>query len=157
MSSKEEKVLIIMKPDCVARSLLGEIIHRFERKGLHIIGMKMSQLGDVILEEHYAHKKDKPFFAGIKSYMKSLPMVLVALSGVNAVKVVRLLVGPTKGHDAQAGTIRGDFSLSTQSNIVHASDSVDSGQIEIKRFFKEHELFSYRKPEYEFLYSEDEV
>ena len=142
-----------MKPDCVIRNLMGEIIHRFERKGLQIIGMKMTRLEDVLLEEHYGHLKDKPFFASIKSYMKSAPVVLVALSGINAVKAVRLIVGPTKGYEADAGTIRGDFSLSTQSNIVHASDSVETGEAEVKRFFKSEELFSYEKPEYGFIYS----
>ncbi|MEK7192791.1 MAG: nucleoside-diphosphate kinase [Patescibacteria group bacterium] len=156
MSPKSEKVLIIMKPDCIQRSLLGEILHRFERKGLQIIGMKMTELGDVVLKEHYLHHSDKPFFVGLSNYMKSAPVVLVALSGVRAVSAVRMIVGPTRGHEAPAGTIRGDFSLSSQTNIVHASDSSENAEIEIKRFFEPDELFNYTKPEYPFMYAEDE-
>ncbi len=153
---KEEKVLIILKPDCVQRNLLGEIIQRFERKGLRIIGLKMLNLSDVLLEEHYAHLKDKPFFAGIKKFMQSAPAVTMVLAGYKAVSAVRLVVGPTKAYEAAAGTIRGDFSLSTQTNIVHASDSVENGEAEVKRFFKEDELFDYRKVEVEFLGAADE-
>lgn len=144
-----------MKPDCVQRSLLGEIIHRLERKGLRIIGMKMAELGDVILEEHYVHLKEKPFFESLKSYMKSSPVVLVLLEGVNAVASVRMLVGPTAGHEAAPGTIRGDFSLALPTNIVHASDSAESGEEEMKRFFADDEVFAYRKPDHEFVYGDE--
>ncbi|TSD01544.1 MAG: nucleoside-diphosphate kinase, partial [Parcubacteria group bacterium Athens0714_26] len=92
---KEEKSLIIFKPDALQRNLLGEIIHRFEKKGLKIIGLKMMQLEDILLEEHYEHHKDKPFFDSIKRYMKSAPVVVMAISGFNAVNAVRLIVGPT--------------------------------------------------------------
>ena len=132
----QEKTLIIIKPDAVQRNLVGDIVSRFERKGLKIIGIKMMSIEDVTLEEHYAHIKDKPFFPGIRDFMKSSPVVVMALEGVNAVSAVRLLVGPTKAWEATAGTIRGDFSLSTQSNIVHASDSVEAGEVEVARFFK---------------------
>ena len=149
-----EKVLIIMKPDCVQRALMGEILGRFERKGLRVMGLKMAKLGDVVLEEHYFHHKDKPFFLSLKAYMRAAPVVLVALSGLNAIKAVRLLAGATKGYEADAGTIRGDFSLSTQSNIIHASDSPENGEIEIKRFFKKEELFEYKKIGQEYIYSD---
>lgn len=152
---KEEHVLIIMKPDCIARGLVGEITHRFERKGLRIVGMKMVRLEDVLLEDHYAHLADKPFFAGIKKYMKSAPVVLMAIAGIEAVGAVRLLAGPTKGYQAPAGTIRGDFSLSTQSNIVHASDTVENGEKEVARFFKKEELFDYARPDRSFVYSDE--
>jgi nucleoside-diphosphate kinase len=142
---KEERTLIIMKPDTLQRSLVGQIIHRFERKGLRIIGMKMMRLEDVMLEEHYAHIKDKPFFVGIKNYMKSSPVVVMALSGINTVSATRLIVGPTKAYEADAGSIRGDFSLSMQSNIVHASDSLENAESEVKRFFTDEELFEYEK------------
>ena len=155
-SSKEERTLIIIKPDAIMRGLLGQIVGRFERKGLQIIGMKMIELEDLLLEEHYGHLKDKPFFAGIKKFMKSSPVVVMVLSGIKAVSAVRLIVGPTKGYEAIAGTIRGDFSLSGQANVVHASDSVENGELEVSRFFKEEELFSYRKPEFDYLYAEDE-
>ena len=153
---KEENTLIIMKPDAVLRNLLGEIIGRFERKGLKIIGLKMMELGDVLIETHYAHHKDKAFFGSLKRYMQSSPVVAMVLSGVNAVSATRLIVGPTKGYEADAGSIRGDFSISGQTNIVHASDSVQNAEEEIARFFSKNELFEYRRLDYQFIYGEDE-
>lgn len=149
-----EKSLIIIKPDAVQRNLVGEIISRFERKGLKLIGLKMMNVQDAVLEEHYAHIKDKPFFPGIRDFMKSSPVVVMALEGINAVSSIRLLVGPTKAWEADAGTIRGDFSLSTQSNIVHASDSIENGEEEVRRFFYEGELFNYQKIDVDFIYAE---
>lgn len=152
--TKEEQSLIILKPDTLQRNLLGEIIHRFERKGLKVIGMKMIKLEDVMLEEHYSHLVDKPFFKDIKKFMKSSPVVVLALTGINAISAIRIVVGPTKGYEAAAGTIRGDFSMSGQSNIVHASDSPESAEKEIKRFFKADELFDYPKMDTAYIYSE---
>jgi len=152
----EEKSLIIFKPDALQRNLLGEIIHRFEKKGLKIIGLKMMQLEDVLLEEHYEHHKDKPFFESLKRYMKSSPVVIMAISGFNAINAVRLIVGPTKGYEADAGSVRGDFSMSIQTNIVHASESKEIAEVEIARFFKPNELFDYKKIDFEFIYGEDE-
>lgn len=151
---KTERSLIIVKPDAIQRNLLGEIIGRFERKGLKIIGMKMLEVGDLLLEEHYAHIKDKPFFVDIKRFMKSSPVVVMALSGIGAVASIRIIVGPTKGYEADAGSIRGDLSMSTQANCVHASDSVLAGKEEIARFFKEEELFEYPKIDETLIYSE---
>jgi nucleoside-diphosphate kinase len=153
---KEDRTLVLLKPDALQRNLLGEIIHRLERRGLKIIGLKMMQLDDAILLEHYAHHKDKPFFAGIRDYMKSYPIVAIAISGIKAVTVVRSMVGPTKGFDAPAGTIRGDFSLSMQTNLVHASDPAEDPAGEVSRFFKPEELFSYKKIDFDFLYGEEE-
>ncbi len=150
---KKEKVLIIIKPDALVRGFFGEIITRFERKGLKIIATKMQKLEDIILEQHYSHIADKPFFAGIKDFMKSAPVVLMVLEGYEAVSATRLIVGPTDGTKADAGTIRGDFSLSIQSNLVHASDSVENGEEEVKRFFTEEELFSYKRSGEEMIYS----
>lgn len=154
MNPTFEKSLIIIKPDAVQRNLIGEIVTRIERKGLKIIGMKMISIEDATLEEHYAHIKDKPFFPGIRDFMKSCPVVVMAVDGINTVSALRLLVGPTKAWEGTAGTIRGDFSLSTQSNIVHASDSVENGEIEVKRFFKNDEIFSYQKIDTDFIYAE---
>jgi nucleoside-diphosphate kinase len=151
---KDEKSLIIIKPDSIQRNLVGEIISRLERKGLKIIGLKMLSMKDTLLEEHYAHIKDKPFFPGTRDFMKSCPNIVLAIEGINAVSAIRLLVGPTKGWEANAGTIRGDFSLSTQSNIVHASDSIEAGELEVSRFFQEDELFSYQKIDLDFVYAE---
>lgn len=152
---KEEKTLIILKPDAVHRGLMGEIIGRFERKGLKIVGMKMVQLEDALLEAHYAHIADKPFFAGIKTFMKTSPVVVVALSGINAVSATRLIVGPTKAYEGAAGTIRGDLSLSTQSNLVHASDSVENGVAEVARFFAGNELFEYKRNDFNYINAEE--
>ena len=140
-----EKSLIIIKPDAIQRNLVGEIITRFERKGLKIIGMKMMHLTDVLLEEHYAHVADKPFFPRIRKFMKSAPVIVMAIAGAQAVSAIRTIVGPTKSFEAAAGTIRGDLAMSMQSNVVHASDSVENGETEIKRFFKEDEILVYEK------------
>ena len=150
----QEKSLIIVKPDAIQRNLAGEIISRLEKKGLKIIGLKMMNLEDAKIEEHYAHIKDKPFFPGIRDFMKSTPVIVMAVEGINAVSSIRLLVGPTKAWEATAGTIRGDFSLSTQSNLVHASDSVEAGVAEISRFFEFGELFTYDRVDTDFVYAE---
>lgn len=154
MQPNHEKSLVILKPDAIQRNLVGEIIARFEKKGLKIIGMKMMSVEDAVLEEHYAHIKDKPFFPGIRDFMKSCPVIVMAVEGINAISAMRLIVGPTKAWEANAGTIRGDFSLSTQSNLVHASDSVEAGEAEIKRFFVEDEIFGYKKIDTDFVYAE---
>src|SRR3989344_177283 len=133
--SREEQSLIIIKPDALQRGLVGEIFHRFERKGLKIIGLKMIELEDIMLEDHYAHHRDKPFFDSLKKFMKSAPVILVVISGINAIGAIRLIVGPTKGYEADAGSVRGDFSMSGQANIVHASDSTTTAEREITIFF----------------------
>ncbi|MFA6897114.1 MAG: nucleoside-diphosphate kinase [Patescibacteria group bacterium] len=152
-----ERTFIIIKPDAVQRSLLGEIIGRFERKGLKIIGLKMMQLEDVVLDEHYSHLVGKPFFPKIKEFMKSTPVVGMVLEGVDAVDAVRIIVGPTKGRAADAGSIRGDLSMSIQTNVVHASDSIENAKAEVARFFKDEEIFSYQKVDLAFVYSDDEL
>ncbi len=148
-----ERTLIILKPDAVNRGLVGEVIHRFERKGIKIAAMKMEHLTDKALEEHYAHLASKPFFPSIKNFMKSAPSVLIVLEGRRVVDVVRKMAGVTEGVDAEPGTIRGDFSLSIQNTIIHASDSVEAAPKEIKRFFKESELLEYTKIDLDMVYS----
>jgi len=148
-----EKSLILIKPDSLQRGLVGEIISRFEKKGLKLIGVKMVSLDDAVLEEHYYHLADKPFFGEIKDFMKSSPVVVLALvGGQGSVLAIRTLVGPTKGQEAPAGTIRGDFGLSGANNIVHASDSVENGASEIARFFSADELFEYEKTDQKHIY-----
>ncbi len=151
----EERSLIIIKPDAIQRSLVGEIVTRFERKGLKIIGMKMMHLKDALVEEHYAHVADKPFFPRIKKFMTSSPVIVMAVAGLKAVDSIRLIVGVTKSYEADAGTIRGDFALSMQSNVVHASDSKENGAIEIKRFFDDSEIIDYDKVDTQFIFSDD--
>ena len=149
-----ERTLIILKPDAIQRSLIGEIISRFERKGLKIVGMKMMELDDLKLEEHYAHHKDKPFFGNLKSFMKSSPVLLMVLEAADVVKAVRIIVGSTKPIEADSGTIRGDLAM-TNWNLVHASDSLETAEAEIKRFFSEEELFDYHKGNWEMVYEEE--
>lgn len=152
-----ERTLVLVKPDGIQRGLVGEIISRFEKKGLQLIGLKMMSLDDVLLDAHYAHLSSKPFFTDIKEYMKSSPVVAMAWEGgKDSVLAVRILVGPTKGQEAPAGTIRGDFGLSGSNNIIHASDSVENGQTETTRFFIKDELFDYKKTELEHIYAKSE-
>jgi len=156
MKAREEKTLIIIKPDALNRSLVGEIISRFERKGLKIVGLKMIQLNDEILKEHYSHLADKPFFPRIANFMKGWPVIVMVLEGLEAVESVRLITGVTLGRKADAGTIRGDFSMSIQANIVHASDSVENSEKEIKRFFKDEDLYAWERADLDVIYAEDE-
>lgn len=152
-----EKTLVILKPSCIQRALMGDIISRFEKKGLQLLGMKMVQLDDAILDVHYAHLKDRPFFQRIKDSMKSSPVVVQCWAGIDAARVVRSLIGVTNGRNAEAGTIRGDFSMSSQENIVHASDSAASAQIELDRFFTKNEIFQYKISTENYLYADDEL
>lgn len=152
-----EKTLVILKPSCVSRSLIGEVTKRFERKGLLLAGMKMIQLDDSILDLHYAHLKDKPFFKILKESMMATPVIVQCWQGLEAVKVVRYLTGFTNSREALTGTIRGDFALSIQDNIIHASDSVEAAENEIKRFFKDTEIFKINQERVKNLYSKEEL
>jgi len=156
MANKQERTLIIIKPDALQRNLLGEIIARFERKGLKIIGLKMISMDDVLLEKHYSHHKNKPFFKSLKKYMESSPVIMMVLEGLEVINAVRLITGITKGREADAGTIRGDFAMSSQCNIIHASDSSDNAEKEIYRFFNNDELFNYTKIDFGYIYGEEE-
>lgn len=151
-----EQTLIIFKPDAVNRGIVGEILHRFERKGMKIVGLKMMQLTDEILNIHYKHHLDKDWFSNYKKFMKSAPALLVILEGLNTVEVVRKMAGPTHGAEAPPGTIRGDYSLSQGYNIVHAADSLEIAKEEIERFFKKEEIFPYEKVDWSMIYSEEE-
>ena len=152
-----ERTLIIIKPDAVNRAIVGEIMHRFERKGLKIIGMKFTHLTEKQLHDHYAHHKSKPFFPMLVEFMRQTPTVLMVLEGVGVIEICRTLCGATHGARALPGTIRGDYSVSTQSNIVHASENAKAAEEEIKRFFNNNELFEYERIDSEILYSEDEL
>ena len=138
-----EKTLVILKPSTVQRGLVGEITARFERKGLRLAGMKMMQLTDELLNEHYAHLADKPFFSRVKNSMMTSPVIACCYEGVDAVQVVRSMTGATNGRAAAPGTIRGDYCVSAQENIVHTSDSPQNATEELNRFFKPEELFDY--------------
>jgi len=140
-----ETTLVLLKPDCVQRNLMGEVIGRLERKGLTILGMKMIQLDDALINEHYGFLADKPFFPSIVEYMKSSPIVAMAIKGANAVKTIRTMSGATNPVEALPGTIRGDFALSIDGNIMHASDSLATAEEELERFFKKEEIFAYER------------
>lgn len=152
-----ERTLVILKPCTVQRGLVGEIITRLERKGLKIVAMKMSMLNDEILKEHYAHLVDKPFFPLVLASMKAAPVVLMCVEGKDAVEVVRRMAGSTNGRKADFGTIRGDYCLSGQENIVHTSDSAENAAKELERFFTESDYCPYESAVMPFLYAADEI
>lgn len=152
-----QTTLVIIKPSGVQRGLSGEIISRFEKKGLIIAGMKMMELNEQILREHYAHLVDRPFFPSLLRSMMSSPVIVMALKGVDAVEVVRGMTGATNARKALPGTIRGDYGMSGQENIVHASDSPENAAIEIARFFKAGEVFNSAPCTIGSIYSPDEL
>lgn len=152
-----EQTFIILKPSTISRSLVGDVLTRFQRKGLRIDGIKMMQLDEEILRVHYAHLVDRPFFPLILKSMTATPVIVAVLAGKDAVSVVRAMVGPTNCRNAAPGTIRGDFGMSGQENIIHASDSVENAIIEINRFFKPEEIFSYTLLTHSATYAPDEL
>lgn len=152
-----ERTLVLLKPSAIQRALIGEVIGRFEKKGLRIVGVKMMQLTDELLDEHYAHLKKKPFFPLLKASMMKTPVVAVCLEGVDAISVVRHITGYTNGRKADPGTIRGDYCMSNQQNIVHASDSPEAAIQELNRFFCPEELFDLGDLNLDRLYAVDEV
>ena len=152
-----EKTLVILKPSAIQRALVGEVIKRFEQKGLQLAGIKMMQLNDKLLNEHYAHLADRPFFQRIKDSMMITPVIVTCWEGKDAVKVVRNMTGSTNSRDAVPGTIRGDLSMSLEENIVHTSDSVENAKVELARFFSEDEIFDYKNWMTPFLYANDEI
>lgn len=131
-----EKSLIILKPDCMRRKLVGQVISRLENAGLNPTACRIMQLDDDLLREHYAHLTHLPFFPEIVEFMSSTPVMVMIFEGENAVERVRNILGPTDSQKAPAGTIRGDFGLDKMRNIAHASDTKDSAEKEMARFFK---------------------
>lgn len=152
-----ERTLILIKPDAIGRGLIGKIITRFEEKGLKLVGTKFLRLTDALLNEHYSHLADKPFFAGTKRFMQSTPVIAICLEGLDCVETTRRLCGITKAREAAPGTIRGDWAMSIQANLVHASDSIETAEQEVKRFFNTAELFEYDSGLTSLVYSEDEL
>jgi nucleoside-diphosphate kinase len=148
-----EETLVLIKPDAIQRGLVGEILRRFERKGLKVIGLKMLRLKEAVLREHYAHVVDKPFFEELSTFMSSSPVVAVALQGIGAIETVRRISGTSPD---DLGSIRGDFSVSNQKNMVHSSDSVETAKREIARFFESQELFEYDKDEWKYIFADSD-
>ncbi len=154
---KQTRTAVLVKPDGLQRGLIGEIISRFEKKGLKLIGLKMVNMTDEQLSDWYQEHKDKSFFGDLKSFMGSMPIVAMAWEGIDAVPVVRKLVGTTLGREAEAGSIRGDFGMSQQFNLIHASANGDDAEREIKIVFSDKELFSYSSVMDAVIYAEYEL
>ncbi len=135
-----ERTLILVKPDAMQRGLAGEIIKRFEQRGLKIIGLKLLRISRDLAEKHYAVHREKPFFESLVAYITAAPVVALALEGSDAVTAARVTIGVTKPAEAAAGSIRGDYGLEIGRNLVHGSDSAENGALEVANFFSEGEL-----------------
>lgn len=153
---KMTRTAVLVKPDGLQRGLIGEIISRFERKGLKLVGMKMVSMSDAQLTDWYVEHKGKSFFGDLKSFMGSLPIVAMAWEGIDAVPVVRKLVGTTLGREAEAGSIRGDYGMSQQYNLIHASSSEEDAEREIGIVFPPDEIFDYGTVVEEVIYADYE-
>ncbi len=138
-----ENTLILLKPDCVQRRMIGRIITRFEDKALTIVAMKLIQVTPELAKQHYAEHVEKPFYPGLEEFITGAPVVAMVLQGLDAIRVVREMLGKTNGLQAAPGTIRGDFSSSRQMNLVHASDGSDAAAREIDLYFDSTELCQY--------------
>ncbi|MEM7754533.1 MAG: nucleoside-diphosphate kinase [Planctomycetota bacterium] len=147
-----ETTLIILKPDAVQRGLCGEIVTRFENKGLQLVGMKMMQITRDLASTHYKDHQGKPFYDGLVGFMTSSPVVVMALRGVGAIAVARSMMGATFGSKADAGTIRGDFGVSNSFNLIHGSDSPEAAERELSLFFGNGEVLSYDRPINDWVY-----
>lgn len=152
----KERTLVFLKPEAVQRSVCGEILSRFEKKCLRIVGMKMMLITKELARAHYAHIVSKPFYPDLESFITSCPVLVMVLEGKDAVEVVLTMCGPTNASKALPGTIRGDLSNSISKNIIHRSDSKEAAETEIKRFFKKEELFDYKMNIEKYMYADDE-
>ena len=141
-----ETTLILLKPDCIERRMIGKILARFEEKGLQIVAMKLMRIDADLAKRHYAEHVEKDFYISLEQYITSGPVVAALITGPEAIRIVRAMVGPTNGMNAPAGTVRGDFSISCQKNLVHASDSPESAERETAIFFDPSELLRYDNP-----------
>lgn len=152
-----ERTFVMAKPDALQRGLVGEVVGRLERKNLKLVAIKMITFDDKLIEEHYSHLKDKPFFPRIRKFMTTTPLVAMVWEGIDCVRVVRDLAGVTKARDAAPGTIRGDLAMSIQCNVIHASDSPETAKAEIARFFKPGEIHGWKSALLENQYSSEEL
>lgn len=140
----KQRTCVLVKPDGLQRGLVGEIIGRFEHKGMKLVGIKMLKLTDELIDQWYAHHKDKPFFGEIKEFMTWTPIVAMVWEGQEAIGAVRKITGITKAREAEAGSIRGDLGMSGSQNLIHASDSEEAAQKEINLVFQKDELHDYK-------------
>ena len=153
----EERTLIIFKPDCVQRRLVGRLLQRFEEKGLTIVAMKLMCISTELAQRHYAVHKGKPFYPGLIDYITSGPVVVLVLQGPRCIEIARQMMGRTFGFEAAPGTIRGDFGGSKTYNLVHGSDSPESAQFEIGLYFEPGELLDYKTVSHPWVFKPDEV
>jgi len=151
------RTAVLVKPDGLQRGLIGEIIARFERKGLKLVGLKMVRMTDEMLDQWYTEHREKSFFKNLKDFMGSMPIVAMAWEGIDAVPVVRKLVGTTLGREAEGGSIRGDFGMSQQMNLIHASSNNGDAEREIGIVFNADELFNYHSILEAVVYAEGEA
>lgn len=151
-----ERTLVLIKPDAVQRSLIGEIIGRFEKKGLKLVAMKMVRMNEELLKQWYHQYKDAPFFPKIASYMEWTPIIAMVWEGHTAVELVRKIIGTRKGYEAEAGSIRGDYGMSGGNNLVHASDSLENVDREVAIIFEKDEIHEYETVTETLVYSEEE-
>lgn len=154
---KLTRTAVLVKPDGLQRGLIGEIIARFERKGLKLVGLKMVRMTEEMLDQWYMEHRDKGFFKNLKSFMSSMPIVAMVWEGIDAVPVVRKLVGTTLGREAEGGSIRGDFGMSQQMNLIHASSNNVDAEREIGIVFNADEIFTYHSVVEAVVYAEGEV
>jgi nucleoside-diphosphate kinase len=147
-----EKTFVMLKPDSVVRGLIGEVLSRLERKGLKIVGMRLIHMSKAQANALYSVHEGKPFFNDLIKFVRSAPVVVMAVEGESAISVVRLLIGSTDAKEALPGTVRGDLSCSKSMNIIHASDSLDGAQRELAIFFKESELVKYSRLDETWVY-----
>jgi len=147
-----ERTLVFLKPDCIRRALVGDILGRFEKRGFSIVGLKMVELSEKFVREHYAAHEGKHFYEPLVAYTTSSPVIAMVLEGKNAVRVVREMMGETFGSESSPGTIRGDYALSDRYNLIHGSDSPEAASEEIGRFFNDEELFEVQPETVSWIY-----
>ena len=152
-----ERTLVLLKPDCVQRRLVGRILTRFEDKGLKIIGMKFIKITEELASKHYAEHVGKPFYSKLVDFITAAPVIVACLEAPRCIEITRNLLGKTYGFDAEPGTVRGDFSMSRSYNLVHASDSAESAQREIALYFKEEELISWTPNQQRWYFHENDL
>ena len=140
-----QKSLVLLKPDCIQKWYIGEVLSRFEKKWLKVVAMKMIEMSDALIQDHYSHLSDKPFFPEIVTYMTMCPIVALILEGDDSIETLRTMCGATDPLQATPGTIRGDLALTIRYNVVHASDWEEAAKEEVARFFNEDEIFAYKK------------
>ena len=147
-----EKTFVMVKPDGVQRNLIGEVVHRFEKKGFKLVGAKFMVISDELAEKHYGEHKGKPFFSNLVEFITSGPVFAMVWEGNEVIKTARKIIGSTNPLESENGTIRGDFGMVVHKNIIHGSDSSESAQREINLFFKDDEILDYSKDDHQWIY-----